>query len=163
MRDAKRTSETQGHAGSRKDGNRREHEKGDLIVKEMLEADAFSRWLGIQVKEIGKGTAKLSCVIREEMTNGFDVVHGGVLFSLADSALAFAAASTGRKALTLESSISFLKPVYAGAKLTIVTESVREGKRVGHYQVRIFLQNGDLAALFKGSVLFASEPVLPPS
>lgn len=158
MRDAKRPYETQGLAGRRDDENRSEYEKGAIIVKEMLAADAFSRWLGIQVEEIGQGSAKLSCLIREEMTNGFDVVHGGVLFSLADSALAFAAASTGRKALTLESSISFLKPVQTGAKLTVVTESVREGKRVAHYLVRIFLQNGDLAALFKGSVLFVTMP-----
>ena len=88
------------------------------------------------------------------MTNGFGVLHGGVLFSLADSALAFAAASTGRKALTTESSITFLKPCYAGDKLTAITETIRAGNRIGHYLVHISNQDEHPVALFKGSVLF---------
>ena len=128
--------------------------RGDAIVQDMIANDSFSRWMNLNVESVGQGAATLTCVIREEMSNGFGVLHGGVLFSLADSALAFAAASTGRKALTTESSITFLKPCYAGDKLTAVTETIRAGNRVGHYLVHISNQDGHPVALFKGSVLF---------
>jgi acyl-CoA thioesterase len=68
--------------------------KPNEIVHKMFDNDAFSKWLGIVVEEISEGKCVLSMTIRKEMTNGFGIAHGGITYSLADSALAFAANST---------------------------------------------------------------------
>ena len=61
------------------------------VVEKMITGDAFSQWLGIEILEITKGYCKLKMIVRKEMTNGFDIAHGGISYYLADSALAFAA------------------------------------------------------------------------
>ena len=60
------------------------------VINHLLETDLFSKWLGIEVLEIKEGYSKITMTIRDEMINGFGIVHGGVTFSLADSAFAFA-------------------------------------------------------------------------
>ena len=65
------------------------------VVDKMINGDAFSQWLGIEVLEITEGSCKLKMTVRKEMTNGFNIAHGGISYSLADSALAFAANSDG--------------------------------------------------------------------
>ena len=72
------------------------------VVNKMLSGDSFSNWLGIEIIEISKGYCKLKMRVREEMTNGFGIAHGGIAFSLADSALAFAANSDGIQSLSVE-------------------------------------------------------------
>ena len=79
------------------------------IVKQMIENDAFSKWLGLEILELSKGFCKLKMVVRKEMTNGFSIAHGGISYSLADSALAFAANSEGTHSLSIETSISHKK------------------------------------------------------
>ena len=70
-------------------------DKAEQIVSKMIENDAFSQWLGIEVINVSEGTCKLKMTIRDEMTNGFKIAHGGISYALADSALAFAANSYG--------------------------------------------------------------------
>ncbi len=93
----------------------------------MMADDAFSQWLGIEVIEISPGFAKLKMEVRDEMVNGFNVSHGGIAFSLADSALAFASNSYGRVAVAMENNISFIKKVMAGDTLTAETEELSIG------------------------------------
>ena len=77
-------------------------EKSKVIVDEMYESDKFSQWLGIEIVEIKQGYCKLKMKVREEMTNGFGIAHGGICFSIADTALAFAANSHNIKSLSIE-------------------------------------------------------------
>ena len=77
------------------------------VVGKMISGDEFSKWLGIEVIEISKGFCKIQMKIRDEMTNGFKIAHGGISYSLADSCLAFSANSDGIQSLSLETSISF--------------------------------------------------------
>ena len=84
-------------------------EQAKKVVNKMINGDAFSQWLGIEILEINKGYCKLKMTIRKEMTNGFDIAHGGISYSLADSALAFAANSYGIQCLSIETSISHTK------------------------------------------------------
>ena len=70
-------------------------ELAEKVVNKMINGDAFSNWLGIKVMNVSKGYCKLKMRVRDEMTNGFGIAHGGIAFSLADSALAFAAISDG--------------------------------------------------------------------
>ena len=79
------------------------------VVDKMLSGDAFSKWLGIEILEISSGYCKLKMKVRKEMTNGFNIAHGGITYSLADSALAFAANSYGTQSLSIETSINHAK------------------------------------------------------
>ena len=88
-------------------------EKSKVIVDEMYKSDKFSQWLGIEIVEIKEGYCKLKMKVREEMTNGFGIAHGGICFSIADTALAFAANSHNVKSLSIETSISLIKKVKA--------------------------------------------------
>src|SRR5207344_2365161 len=93
-------------------------ENPGTIVEHMLHTDAFSQWLGIEVIEIKEGYSKIKMLVRKEMMNGLKVIHGGIAFSLADSAFAFACNSRNNLSLALETSISFLKPVFIDDELT---------------------------------------------
>ena len=75
------------------------------VVDKMISGDAFSQWLGIEVLEITEGFCKLKMTVRDEMTNGFNIAHGGIAYSLADSCLAFAANADGIQAVSIETSI----------------------------------------------------------
>jgi len=124
------------------------------IVSRMYNGDAFSQWLGIQVVEVAPGRAVLQMTVRPEMTNGFKIAHGGISYSLADSALAFASNGYGRQALSIDTSIQHLKPVEIGQVL--VAEAVEDhiSNRLGHYRVRIVRADrpDEPIALFKGIV-----------
>jgi len=122
------------------------------IINNMLRSDAFSQWMGIEVIESERGYCKLTMMVREEMTNGFGVCHGGITFSLADSALAFASNSHGSISLALENNINFTKKVSAGDTLIAETEELQNGRTIGVYKVRILNQDEDLVAEFRGTV-----------
>lgn len=126
--------------------------KPTTIINHMLQNDAFSQWMGIEVLESETGCCKLSMQVREEMTNGFGVCHGGITFSLADSALAFASNSRGPISLALENNINFTKKVSVGDILFAETEELQNGRTIGVYKVRVLNQNEDLVAEFRGTV-----------
>ena len=118
----------------------------------MMAEDAFSQWLGIEVADIKPGYAKLEMKVRPEMVNGFNVTHGGIAFSLADSALAFASNSYGRVAVAMENNISFTKKVMPGDLLTATTEELSLGRRIAVYNITITNQDEEKVALFRGTV-----------
>src|SRR6476620_7252941 len=84
------------------------------VVVKMMRDDLFSQWLGINVLEIKEGYSKIQMTLREEMINGFGVIHGGIAFSLADSAFAFACNNRNNLSVALDTSINFTKPVHVG-------------------------------------------------
>ena len=88
------------------------------VVTYMMANDLFSQWLGIQVLEIKEGYSKIKMTVRKEMINGFGIVHGGIAFSLADSAFAFACNNRNILSVALDTSINFIKPVHVGDDLT---------------------------------------------
>ena len=90
----------------------------------MFVKDAFSKWLGIKVLEINEGSCILEMNVRDEMTNGFHIAHGGIAYSFADSALAFAANSYGIKSMSIETSISHTKKVNINDTLTAETKEL---------------------------------------
>ena len=133
-------------------------EKAWKIAKEqMFDNDAFSQWLGIEPVELDAGKAVLSLTIRKEMTNGFGIAHGGISYSLADSALAFAANAHGRQSLSIETSISHTKPVKLGDKIIATATERSLTKSIAIYSIDILNQHGDNVALFKGTVYRTSK------
>ena len=123
-----------------------------MVVDQMMENDAFSQWLGIERIEDAPGCSVLRMVVRKEMLNGFHIAHGGICYSLADSALAFASNSHGRKAVSIETSISHTESVQEGDVLTATAAEENAGKKIAFYHVRVTNQHGRVVALFKGTV-----------
>ena len=103
----------------------------------MINGDAFSQWLGIEILELSEGVCKLKMTVRDEMTNGFNIAHGGISYSLADSALAFAANTYGTHALSIETSILYKKKVMNGDVLTAYTKEVSKNEKTANYDVSI--------------------------
>ena len=131
--------------------------KAKKIVNHMLENDPFSQWMGVKVLEIREGYCKISCTVKEEMLNGFKVTHGGILFSLADSALAFSSATYGRVALAIDNNISFLKKTTAGDTITAESECISLTHKTGVFQIRITNSDDEMVALMKGTVYRTGE------
>lgn len=122
------------------------------IIQKMLLKDAFSQWLGIEVLEVRVGYVRLSMSVRPEMCNGFGIAHGGILYSLADSALAFVSNSSGRHSVSIETSISHLKSLNAGARVEAEASLIHEGNTIAQYHVRITDDSKVPVADFKGTV-----------
>src|SRR5690606_6027351 len=110
-----------------------------------------------EIIESTKGSCKLKMTVREEMCNGFGIIHGGVTFSLADSALAFAANAHGRLSVALECSISYPNPVRVGDILTAEAKEVNLSNKIGIYNIPVNNQHGELVGFFKGSVYRTSK------
>jgi len=124
----------------------------EKVVKQILEHDEFSRWLGISVLEIKPGYSKIEMKIRKEMLNGFHTCHGGITFSFADSALAFASNNHGRIAVALETNLAFPSPVYEGDILTAEAIEQSKGNSIAIYNITITNQTGTKVGIFRGTV-----------
>ncbi len=124
----------------------------------MFANDPFSRWLGIEIVEVDAGRVMLKMKVRREMLNGFGVCHGGIAFSLADSAFAFASNTHGRVSLALDASISYPVKVLEGDVLTAVAEEESLTHRIGIYTITVTNQNGEKVALFRGTVYRTDKP-----
>ena len=122
------------------------------IVDKMFFNDPFSQWLGIERIIEKTGEINLKMIVRKEMLNGFGIAHGGIAYSLADSALAFSANSHGIQSVSIDTSISHTKPLKEGDEVITKVEEVSLTKRTGIYQIRIFNQQQELVAFFKGTV-----------
>ena len=122
------------------------------VVDKMINEDAFSQWLGIKILEISEGFCKLQLQVRDEMTNGFSIAHGGISYSLADSCLAFASNSYGIQSFSLETSISHTKKVESGDILIATSKEINKTNRTALYYITIINQNKEEIAHFKGTV-----------
>ena len=127
------------------------------IVNKMFDQDAFSQWLGIEIIDVSEGFCQLKMTVRKEMLNGFQIAHGGIAYSLADSALAFASNSHGRKSLSVETSISHTVSVKEGDSLIAVSNEISLSPKIGIYLISIKNQNEQEVALFKGTVYRTSK------
>ena len=130
------------------------------VVEHMMENDLFSQWLGIEVLEVSDGYSKIKMTVRKEMINGFGIVHGGIAFSLADSAFAFACNNRNVLSVALDTSISFLKPVHVGDNLIAEAKEMHNGKSTGLYHISIFNQGEKLVAVFKGTCFRTNKSLI---
>lgn len=129
-----------------------EQHLAERVVKGMLERDAFSAWLGLELLEIRPRYAAVRMTVRPDMMNGFGVCHGGVTFGLADSAFAFAANTHGRVTVSIDNSISYPAAVSTGDVLTAIAVEESAANRIAFYAVRVTNQHDGLVALFRGTV-----------
>lgn len=121
------------------------------VVTQMMKDDLFSQWLGITVIEITEGYSKITMTVRQEMMNGLGIVHGGICFSLADSAFAFACNNRNNLSVALDTSINFTKPVHVGDVLIAEVKELHNGRSTGLYHITVTNQHNHVVALFKGT------------
>ena len=128
--------------------------KNDNIPQEVIDlmkADKFVDFCGITLDEIGPGYAKTSMDIKPHHLNGAGVIQGGVLFTLADYALASAANSREKLSVSIETSMSFIKGISSG-KVFAVAKEVACGRTLARYDVPVTTEDGTLIALLHGTV-----------
>ena len=136
-------------------------ELANKVVSHMMQNDFFSQWLGIEVLEVKEGYSKIKMPVREEMLNGFGIVHGGLTFSLADSAFAFACNNRNNTSVALDVTITFTKPVNVGDELTAEANEVHNGRSIGVYIISITNQKNEQVAFFKGTCFRTAKSLIP--
>ena len=135
-------------------------ELANKVVSKMMTNDSFSQWMGLEVLEVREGYSKVQMTIRKEMLNGFGIVHGGLAFSLADSAFAFACNNRNNISVALDVTITFTKAVNVGDILTAEAKEIHNGKSTGVYLITIINQNNAQVAFFKGTCLRTGKTLL---
>ncbi len=128
----------------------------------MWAGDKASKALGIkiEIREAGSATAHMR--VRDDMINGFDVCHGGLLFTLADTAFAFACNAYDRISFAASANIEFLRPAREGDKLKATAHEEYRGSRSGYYAVTVENDLGEVIALFRGRAVSRDQPVIVP-
>lgn len=133
------------------------------VVSHMLQNDPFSQWMGVEILEIKEGYSKIKMIIRREMANGFGIVHGGIPFSLADSAFAFACNNRNNLSVALDANINFTRRVNTGDVLTAEAKEIHNGKNTGVYLITLTNQKNETVALFKGICFRTGKKLIPES
>ena len=121
------------------------------VVSHMMENDFYSQWMGVEVLEVKEGYSRIKMKIRKEMVNGFGIVHGGIPFSLADSAFAFACNNRNNLSVALDVNIVFTKAVNIGDELVAEAKEFHNGRSTGVYLITVSNQRNEQIAFFKGT------------
>ena len=120
------------------------------VVARLLEADACSTALGLEVLDLDSRYAVVKMTVRGDMVNGHGVCHGGMIFTLADTCSAFACNSENESSLLSSAQIELFRPAMLGDELTATAKAVNQGKRKGVYDVSVLNQHDLLVAVFRG-------------
>jgi acyl-CoA thioesterase len=123
----------------------------DAVGRAMYAQDNASRALGMVLEEIRPGHARMRMAVREDMINGHDLCHGGLIFALADSTFAFACNAANQVTLAASAEIHFISPAKKGETLVAMARERASAGRSGIYDVEVSDQaSGRLVALFRG-------------
>ena len=127
------------------------------IVQKMLQNDPYSQWLGVKIDSVKKGEVIVSLSVKPAMLNGFSIAHGGITYALSDSCLAFSANSYGQQAVSIETSISHIAPVFENDMLQTRVKEISRTNKIGIYHIDIVNQHEVVVSNFKGTVFFKKE------
>lgn len=140
-----------------------EQEVAEMVLQKMLDADAFSRWLGVEVLEVAPRISTIRMTVRNEMVNGFGTSHGGIVYALADSAFAFAVNSTGRVAVAVDCTISYPTSVKPGDVLVARAEEQNRTRNLAFCVVTVTNQHEQVVGHFRGTAYRTHREHLPES
>jgi len=129
----------------------------------MYADDQASRDLGITIEVTVPGCAEARLKVRQDMLNGHNVCHGGYIFTLADTAFAFACNTYNKVTMAAAASIEFLRPVNLGDRLIATAKERHRGGRSGIYDVVVTNQDAEDVAIFRGRSHMTRKPLLPPN
>ena len=126
-------------------------ERAQKSCEAMWKNDYSSQWFGMKIMDVDEGSATLSLVVQEHHTNGHGMCHGGVTFTLADSAFAFACNSRNQATVAQHNAITYIAPANLGDTLTATAKEVNLVGKSGIYDVTVSNQDGSIIAEFRGS------------
>lgn len=129
------------------------------VVQRMLSRDAFSQWLGVEVLEVAAQQAVIRMTVRPEMANGFGFAHGGIVYSFADSAHAFATNSSGEISVAIDCSVSYPAAVRMGDVLTATAVEQTSTNRLAFCEVTVRNQRDEVVGHFRGTVYRTRKPL----
>jgi acyl-CoA thioesterase len=134
----------------------------ERVVHAMMAKDAFSRMMGMEIVDVRPRASTVRMTVRPDMVNGFGVCHGGVAFSLADSAFAFACNTHGRITVSIENTITYPRKVGVGDVLVATAREESASARLSYYHVEV--RRGDeLVNVFRGTAYRTEKPFFPDS
>ena len=133
----------------------------EAAAEVMMASDRAARRLGIHVVSVAPGRSVLRMVVRREMLNGHDMGHGGMTFTLADTAFAYACNSHNQSAVAQTAQVTFLRPTRAGDVLTAAAEEISLGRRSGIYDVTVVNQRDEKVAVFRGNSATIGGTLVP--
>jgi len=131
------------------------------VGKTMYDRDHACQTLGISLLDIKPGSARMSMLVRDDMVNGHDTCHGGLIFTLADTAFAYSCNSYNRNAVAQHCTITFLTPAHKGDLLMAEGIERSLSGRNGIYDIQVTNQNGETIALFRGNSRIIAGDVVP--
>ncbi len=135
-------------------------ERAQACANRMYENDKASQALGIEIEIPEPGAAVATMAVREDMANGFDICHGGLIFALADTAFAFACNAYDDVTVAGSGTVEFLRPAFVGDVLRAVALEEHRGKRSGVYAVEVVNQRDEFVALFRGRAVARGQSLL---
>jgi acyl-CoA thioesterase len=123
----------------------------DAVIGKMMPQDAFSRWLGIETLEVAPGRSVIRMVVRDDMLNGLGGVHGGVVYSLADSAFSYAINNTGTVSVAIDCTMSYPAAAKVGDTLTAHAVFESSSRRLAFCAVTVRTQDDVVVGHFRGT------------
>lgn len=129
------------------------------LAEKMYARDKASQALGIEVSVINAGAASATMAVREDMVNGFDICHGGIVCALGDTAFAFACNAYGMQTVASSVTADFIRPAKLGDSLTASATEDYRGRKRGFYSIAIHNQRDELVCMFRGCSVETSEPL----
>lgn len=134
------------------------HSKAKAVYEKMMATDYCSQWLGIEPLQIEEGYCKIKMTVKKEMLNGFGILHGGIAYTFADSAFAFASNSYGRVAVSITGSIQFSKSAKEGELLIAEAKALNIGNKTADFDVNVIHEaSGEIYYRFRGTVYRTSK------
>ncbi len=133
----------------------------EACARSMWDEDNATRYLGMRLLAVAPGAATLSMAVTEAMTNGHGTCHGGYIFTLADSAFAFACNSYNQRTVAQHCSVTYIAPAFKGDRLTATAREVSRRGRGGIYDIAITNQEGEQIAEFRGHSRTVKGALLP--
>lgn len=134
--------------------------KATKVFNAMIEHDYCSQWLGIKAVSLEEGHCIIKMTVQRDMLNGFGILHGGIAFTFADSAFAFASNSYGRLAVSINGSMSYAKSAKEGEVIFAEARALHVGNKTADFTVDIYNEQKEKLYFFRGTVYRTSKNIL---
>ena len=138
----------------------KENQLAKAVYHKMMEKDYCSQWLGIEPLLIEEGHCKIKMTVRKEMLNGYGILHGGIAFTFADSAFAFASNSYGRLAVSINGSMNYAKSAKEGDTLIAEATALNVTHKTADFDVNVMDEKGEVYYFFRGTVYRSSKEII---
>ena len=132
----------------------------NAVFQKMMSKDYCSQWMGIEPILIEEGHCKIKMTVKKEMLNGYGILHGGMAFTFADSAFAFASNSYGRLAVSINGNMSYAKSAKAGDVLIAEAKPLNVTHKTADFDVNVMNEAGEIYYYFRGTVYRSSKNVI---